>query len=305
MLLFGQLLSNSFKAPQFRCEGITDIYFVATVSPEPEKSNARARSRSPLADNNPVSTTSEPVNTSTNLDTGLDQTVELTQMDVDAYTSSSFELGAISHVDGTDDEDNGDVSLMSLNTDNGVGDTSELFNHSAGNVSGGALLPIGHFNDSDSDADEHASLLVYEGTDAIQRAINEACTRAFDHSGRSSFRHDPRHQSVGNVFPREPVIGDRVELHYRLGDNGCMRIYCDYYGLDTHATLTFQVHTLGFLLSNDRYMRSLRAVCSNHNHHVVGEVVRVHHVDDIDAPIGTRGITFVVDWECGERCSFI
>ncbi|RPA72083.1 hypothetical protein BJ508DRAFT_315048 [Ascobolus immersus RN42] len=285
-------------------------------SPEPDTGNACARTRSPIR-SDPVtqqldlgttaietsSLSDEDTAGNVSTDAEPDQSLELTQMDLDTYTSSSLDIG--NHFDGSEEEENGDVSLMSLNSNNGIGDTSELFNHSVGSVSGGALLPLGHFNESDSDGDEQASLLVYEGTDAIQRAIHAACTAAFDHSGRSYFRHDPRHQSVGNVFPREPVIGDRVEIHYRMSDNRTMRIYCDYYGLDTHATLSFQVHTLGFLLSNDHHLRSLRAVCSNHNHHVVGEVVRVHHVDDIEAPLGSRGITFVVDWECGERCSFI
>ncbi|RPA81663.1 hypothetical protein BJ508DRAFT_326126 [Ascobolus immersus RN42] len=195
-----------------------------------------------------------------------------------------------------------------------VEEQNDVFNHSfnADITSGTIHIPGVHPSIFDPSSDESdsgddneeavgdSSFLIYGGTEAIQNAIHEKCTSSFAHVGNSCFRHEPRHTGVGVVYPREPEVGDRVEIHLRLNDTGLLRVFADYYGLGQYGT-NFRLHTLGYLNTMDRHFKDLRNLLAS-RHFIVGEVVTVATI------VGTGGLVkknFHVQWEAGERCSSI
>lgn len=108
--------------------------------------------------------------------------------------------------------------------------------------------------------------------------------------------------SVGNIFPKRPIVGDSVCLTFRLGDYGAHRVFADRtdYSTDVKGRERSDFVTVGVLELSDSFKDDLVILTGNRQHVVVGEVTDVQEFDILNPDV-----SFVVRWNSSLRCSII
>lgn len=84
--------------------------------------------------------------------------------------------------------------------------------------------------------------------------------------------------NVGNLLPKEPVVGDDVVVRLRLSDNDDMVVFADVYEAisdEDSVYLNVVMHTIGSLCEYDPYSDDLLSLCALEPHRIEGKVTKI------------------------------
>ncbi|RPA81569.1 hypothetical protein BJ508DRAFT_306400 [Ascobolus immersus RN42] len=154
---------------------------------------------------------------------------------------------------------------------------------------------------SESENEQENGVIVYDPFLQIQLAQENVCLLAFPHEGTAKFFHNPAHSDVGNIYPKFPQVGFRVQLIYRITASGDFNISANINRPFSQRPNVLKTRTVGWVKPRDCSRKTLRTLCGTKQHYIYGSITSVYQRNYF-----RRMITeFIVDWESGRRCSFV